>query len=171
MLNISPKVHTMKNQYGLTLIELLVTLVVISVLIALAAPQFGTITSGSKQASAANALVTDIAYARNEAVTRNSDVTIAAKSGDWKNGWTVTTKDSSGTTIKLRDNGAVPAGVSINPTGVTSLTYKADGSQSSGPATITFCNSNLPANNNSGMQIEIKTVTGRQTLNSNVNCP
>lgn len=160
----------MKNQFGITLVELLVTLAVISVLVALVAPQFGSITAGSKQASAANALVTDIAYTRNEAVTRNTAVTIAAKGATpaWANGWTVTVVSSN---TVLRDIGPVPSdvGVSANPNTATSLTYQSDGSQSSGAATIKFCNNNLAAGNN-GLQISIIT-SGRQTLDSNAACP
>jgi len=162
----------MKNHFGLTLVELLVALTVISILVALMAPQFGTLTSGSKQASAANALTTDIAYARNEAITRNTAVTITAKTGDWNKGWIVSYL--SGTTQTLRDISAVPNGVvvSINPPTLTSLTYKGDGSLSAGVAgTILFCNSNLPSGNTSGLQIEIANITGRQALNSNVACP
>jgi len=161
----------MKNHFGLTLVELLVALAIISILVALMAPQFGTLTTGSKQASAANALTTDIAYTRNEAITRNTDITIEAKTvgttKDWANGWTVTDVVSK---AQLRNVDAVPAGVTVTATG-TSLTYKGNGTQSSGATTIKFCNSNLPSPNNSGLQIEIVNITGRQALNSNVACP
>lgn len=159
----------MKKLTGLTLVELLVTLAVISVLLAMLVPHFGTVTTSNKISASANALSTELAYARDEAITRNANVTITAKNNDWKNGWTIA--DASGNV--LRDVGALASGISltVNPATTTSITYKSDGSQGTGgDVAILFCDSALPSGNTRGTEVRVIT-SGRQTVNTGQACP
>ena len=156
----------MKSQSGLTLIELLITLAVVSVLIALVAPRFGSMTTANKLAATANALATDIAYTRNEAVTRNGIVTITANAGDWINGWQIT--DATGTV--LRDVGPISASITLtNPSGITSIAYQSNGSQTSGSIDINFCDNNRPAGNTGTMVSVIP--SGRSSVEIKTACP
>lgn len=91
----------MKNRAaGFTLIELLVVLAIVGILVAMAMPSFNTLLMRRSVQGAALALVTDIRYARSEALRRSSRVSIcslAAGSTDtcsgnpaaWVNGWMV----------------------------------------------------------------------------------
>jgi prepilin-type N-terminal cleavage/methylation domain-containing protein len=62
---------------GFTLIELLVVVALASVLLALAVPNFIATLAKNRFEGAVNELVTDMQYARSEAVARNIDVTVA----------------------------------------------------------------------------------------------
>lgn len=72
---------------GFTMIELLVTLAVLAIILAVAVPGFQEFTRRNQLASATNNLVSSLALARSEAVKRATRVTVA--SGDWGGGWEV----------------------------------------------------------------------------------
>lgn len=61
---------------GFTMIELMVTIAIMVILMTLAAPSFTQLLASNRLTSQANDLVGDIAYARNESVTRGVRVTI-----------------------------------------------------------------------------------------------
>ncbi|MGC1547762.1 MAG: GspH/FimT family pseudopilin [Rhodanobacter sp.] len=65
---------------GFTLIELVVTLVVLAILLAIALPSFTTAINNNHVASASNTLLADISYARTEAIDRGTDVSICPSS-------------------------------------------------------------------------------------------
>ena len=82
---------------GFTLVELLVTLAVAAILLALATPSFADLLRANRLAAANNALVTALNVARAEALRRGQPVTICASadqrscssSTDWATGWVV----------------------------------------------------------------------------------
>lgn len=93
---------------GFTLIELVATLVIAGILVALAAPRFSDLVLGDRLTSQANELVLDLNIARSEAIKRGEAVTVckqdpaqtAAKcntvtGATWSGGW-VTFMDSNG---------------------------------------------------------------------------
>ena len=78
-----------KKQQGLTLIELMVTLAVAIILVTVGMPLFTGMVANNRATTQTNALVSAIKLARSEAVKRGTNVSIAAVSSDWANGWTV----------------------------------------------------------------------------------
>jgi type IV fimbrial biogenesis protein FimT len=103
---------------GFTLIELMVTLVVAGILLALAAPRFSNLVQGDRLTGQANKLVLDLSVARSEAIKRGTSVTVCkqdpAQSGPscnttgsdtWTGGW-VTFVDDDG-------DGQISAGESV----------------------------------------------------------
>ncbi len=66
---------------GFTMIELLVTLSIVAVLLAVAAPSFNTFLARKRVEGAMSELGTDLQYARSEAVARNADVHVTFGSG------------------------------------------------------------------------------------------
>ena len=92
----------MKNLRGFTLIELMVTLAVGIILLAIGIPSFMNMMSSNQTTGYANDLVGAIRYARSEAVKRAADVAICASNSDqtacsgsdWNNGWVVFTDDN-----------------------------------------------------------------------------
>ena len=113
---------------GVTLLELLVTLAVAGVLAMLAAPSLRNLVLRQSVDSAANLLVSDVRYARSEALKRSRVVMICASStgtacttsgAAWRNGWMVCVP-SNGTSctvgdVILRVQSAPPSVDSIGP--------------------------------------------------------
>lgn len=74
---------------GVTLIELLITMAVAGVMIAIAIPAFRDLSMNSSVTGTANALVHDLNLARAEAVRRGTLVAVISAAGGWSNGWSV----------------------------------------------------------------------------------
>ncbi len=120
---------------GFTLIELMVTVVVVAVMAALAAPSMVQFIYSARLNSAASQFQADLQIARREAIRRNahvlicpgSDATVACGTGsDWSSGWLVcydnsvplNTCDSTATTDPnpIRKHGAVDSTVTVKAT-------------------------------------------------------
>lgn len=70
---------TSVNEQGMTLIELLVSLSILAIVIALAAPSFVSAINNNRVASATNDLISSFTLARAEAIKRNGAVLIIKK--------------------------------------------------------------------------------------------
>lgn len=83
------------NHRGFTLTELLTALAVAAIGLSIAAPGFQELTSNSRRATSINSLVSTLHRARNEAVTRNQQVTVCPSDNGtgcvdgaaWSDGW------------------------------------------------------------------------------------
>jgi prepilin-type N-terminal cleavage/methylation domain-containing protein len=62
---------------GLTLMELMVTVAILAILVALAMPSFNAFVAKGRLSGAAEALAQDLQLAKSEALRRNADVTIS----------------------------------------------------------------------------------------------
>ncbi|WP_417446184.1 GspH/FimT family pseudopilin [Kangiella sp.] len=85
---------------GLTLIELMVTIAVLGIVSAIAAPSFSNLISSNRLTGLANELNASFTSARAEAIKMKTDVTVAPIGGSWAGGWIVTYVDS-GATVEL----------------------------------------------------------------------
>ena len=97
---------------GFTMIELMITIAIATILLALAIPNFTRFIRQSQYTSAGNELVTGFNYARNEAINRQRAVAIAANGGAWINGWQAfldTNRNAvfDGTDVVLRQGNAI----------------------------------------------------------------
>ena len=89
--------QTPQRARGLTLIELMVTISILAILMALAVPSFQSMIASSNLATATNDLANTLAQARSNAIRRGGRVTVCksangtqcATSGDWEQGWIV----------------------------------------------------------------------------------
>ncbi|MGO4156708.1 GspH/FimT family pseudopilin [Cupriavidus sp. YAF13] len=107
-------------QRGFTLIELITAVTIIAILAAIATPYFRDFILGQRIRAAGYDVVSALIYARSEAIKRNSGVTVAAATGGWQNGWTVT----SGT-ITLSQHEALQGLTMTGP--VAGLVYNGNG--------------------------------------------
>ena len=154
---------TMK-QTGLTLIELIVTLAVISILLVVGIPQFKSTTANSRLTTTINTLTGDLAFARTEAIKRGTSVTVTAKSADWINGWT-TAVTISGASQNLRLSPALTGGATITA-GATAIQFNADG-RSTVAITFALCDDRT---GNFGKTVNLAT-TGQTFLAVKQGCP
>ncbi|HEY6545084.1 MAG TPA: GspH/FimT family pseudopilin [Dokdonella sp.] len=75
---------------GFTLIELIITVALVAILLAVALPSFREINIGMNVSSNTNELIGALNLARSEAVKRGRDVAVVASDGaNWANGWEV----------------------------------------------------------------------------------
>jgi type IV fimbrial biogenesis protein FimT len=94
----------MKSQSGFTLVELMVTLTVAAILLAMSAPSMRDLIQNNRATAYANEMVLAFTIARAEALKRNGPVTVCAAApvdpatgaptgcaadGDWSQGWLV----------------------------------------------------------------------------------
>lgn len=69
------------RERGLTVVELMVAVAVVAILVALAAPSFTSFTAKRRIEGFMNEFVTDLQYARSEAVQRNANVRLTLGTG------------------------------------------------------------------------------------------
>lgn len=81
-----------RRRAGFSLVELMVTLAVATILTGIAAPAMQDLIAGQKVRTAASALMTDLSYARNDAVSSQRRVAIVRLDqlhDAWSSGWKV----------------------------------------------------------------------------------
>ena len=177
-----------RSCHGVTLIELLVAMSVLSILLAVGVPSFSQFTANTRLNSYANTLFSHLSLARSEAVKRNTRVAICksldgsacASSGDWSQGWIVfvdldnnasigsgeqviTTMSALPTGFSFSGNGNVSDYISYDGQGISKLTT--GGFQS---GTITLCPA-APAATGNGRNI-ILSSSGRARIAKITTC-
>lgn len=84
-----------RQQTGVTMIELMIVIVIAAILAGLAAPSFNRFINDTRQSSTMSQLTSDLNRARGEAIKRNRRVLVCARASDtacgndWDNGWLV----------------------------------------------------------------------------------
>ncbi|MCA1805453.1 MAG: GspH/FimT family pseudopilin [Xanthomonadaceae bacterium] len=81
---------------GFTLIELMVTISIAAILLAIGVPSFQAIIENNRLATQSNELITAVNLARSEAIKRSCDITIDPGANGYVQGWTVSTDTTSG---------------------------------------------------------------------------
>ena len=110
-----------RRQRAFSLLELLVTIAVISGMLVLATPSLNDFMRKQRILTTTDAITSAIGQARTRALASNSYVTIAPLGGDWKNGWQVFSEGQNpdglytpGTDILINQYDPLPAGMSIS---------------------------------------------------------
>lgn len=174
----------MRTHRGLTLIELMVTVAIAAVLLAIAIPSFHDFFVTNRLSSATNDLVAALNTARSEAISRGVDVTLrraSATSKDWGSGWTmfvdtngdgsqsgaseVTLKkgDAVSSQVSFKSNAHFADYISFTPTGDS----QGQGANTAGTFVLCYDNSLVNAR-----AVTVQDVAGRMTtcVNTNSNC-
>ena len=141
---------------GFTLIEMVVTIAILAILLAIAIPSFRALIINNRITAQANDFVSDVTYARAEAVRRNMRVSVCksndgatcAAGFDWSGGWIVFTDPNTygvvnaGETV-LRVHGALTTGATLINSGFDYFQFFPSGivngvAGGGGPATAGF---------------------------------
>lgn len=136
----------MRTQRGFTLIELMVTVSVLAILLAVAVPGFAELIRGVRASSDVSALTTALSLARSEAVKRNR--TACVFSASWGDGWEVrldanndnTCADVGDSVVRTFDAVSAAAGLSVQVGGVNSqeVVFNGSGRRQGGEYTIAY---------------------------------
>jgi type IV fimbrial biogenesis protein FimT len=145
----------MNRQHAFTLIELMVTLAVLGIGLMVAVPSFISITNTNRTASQTNSLIGALNYARNEATTRSSPVSVCTSNTGtscvtgigWTGGWIVFVDGGTQGQVDagdqvLRVYGATSPGSTISTSAALTnyISYSASGI-SSGQGDFILCDS------------------------------
>lgn len=170
---------TRRNISGFTVIELMVTITVLGVLVALSGPGFSDLMKNNRMAAQTNDLMSVIAFSRAEAMRRGARITICPSvngsdctgGSDWQNGviaFVDTNRDAvvnPGEEV-LRNIDAISAGNTISATGITSsLQFRGSG-VAIPSGTLKLCDDRP----NRGRLISVA-VSGSTLLTKDVSCP
>ena len=184
--------RTSGRQRGFTLIELMVTLTVAGVLLALGIPSFSKLIANNRIATQTNEFVSALNMARSEAVRRSQGVSVRSTNGgvDFASGWKIYSdpnlagaapaasdvlRESSGlpgkTTVKsVTRSGTAPNYSYTNATAGAAIVFNSRGGNNGGaPAFFRLCDSG--DSSISGRILQVSTV-GKISLDSSTAvCP
>lgn len=124
---------------GFTLVELMVTISVLAIIMALAVPSFRQLLEAQRMRAAAFDIVADLVLARSEALKRGTTVTLAPATGGWANGWSVSVG-----TEEIGKKNRVGNGVAFTAA-PSSVTFNGSGRVSSSTAVVRFALENSDA--------------------------
>ena len=157
-----PKTVNRYRLSGFTLIELMMTMVVVGILVTLAAPSFNNFVLKSRVNSAATELQMSLLLARSEAAKRNSGVTITpVDTTAWTQGWSVTYVDGGGTTRTLKTVDAYTGAMTVTGPSAA-LAFGRDG-RLTGASAVTFT-VNVPGNANITAKTVAVDLSGRPNV-------
>lgn len=145
----------MRKENGITLLELLVTLAVVSLLLSAGVPGFRNVIMDNRLVSEANEFVTAVNLARSSAVRYQRNATVCASTNfnatvpscagtsDWSTGWIIwVDKDRDSVTDAnevIAVNGPLSDSTTFTSTGASAFTYDALGFGVTAGDDLTLC--------------------------------
>jgi len=141
---------------GFSLLELMITITVMAILLAIAVPSFRDVIHRNEVSSASNALLASVSYARSESITRSQLVSMCPSADGasctstgtaFEPGWLVYTYPAGAASANLAYNAAsatllraipVQSGVSIQALGNTVITFGQQGQLVPSTPTLEF---------------------------------
>ncbi len=129
-------VSRVRRAAAFTLTELMITIAIAMILLAIAIPSLSTMLGNNRLTATANALLTALNFTRSTALTQNNSTQLcplgAAGSTlcgtDWRAGWIVTTLPMTGARVLLQSQQSGPRDPVLSPVAINGVT----------PASIVF---------------------------------
>jgi type IV fimbrial biogenesis protein FimT len=151
----------MNKMQGFTLVELMITIVVLGILTTIAVPGFQNFVLNSRMSSTANDLVSTLNFARSEAVKQAGNITVCAStngstcsgSASWAGGWVV--RSAAGAIRRQQALG----GTTTTLTGASSIIFSANGRMTT-PTAMTKLTLSSGVSGIDGREIEVE-LSGR----------
>jgi type IV fimbrial biogenesis protein FimT len=146
---------------GFTLLELIMTMTVAAILLAIGVPSFRYVTSANRAAGEINGLLGDMQFARGEAIKEGQTVTICAAANGappclgttaWENGWIVFSDVAGngvfgGTDVLLKMQKTFSNTDTLTAdNGITNVAFSREGFTSSLPGPVVFRLQTNPVN-------------------------
>lgn len=166
-----------RQHTGFTLIELMVTLAVLSILLTIGVPSMRTLISNDRLTTATNSLAASLNLARSEAVKQGLSATLCSSNdqtsctgSSWTDGWLIwvdananSTLDAPGEIVRVAET---LKGTIVVTAAATTLLFDSTGFTSN-PGTIKICDDRT---GNLGKQLRIL-AGGSVSLSTQIACP
>ena len=152
--------HLKRNQ-GFTLVELMITVIILGIFSAIAIPSFTNLINNNRVQSTSNELASLLNYARSTAAQTNATYIVCINNGIWtvKKGWDC----SSASDLRSYET---PAGITITYTNsALPMTFNSNGTTSNSP-TMIICKDSDAAN---GYTLTVKNSGGIRVWNKGKN--
>ena len=171
----------MRKQIGFTLIELMITLVIMVVVLRIAVPSFLTTIANNRLLTQANELANSVQYARSEAIKRTTSVSICSSTNKtgcnggttWTMGWIVfadtdgdAVVDAGETLLRVFDGST--SGNTITTPAATSLIFLSTGLRTTGSADVVLTVANTGCKGNFKRTVTVNAI-GRSSV-AKLNC-
>jgi len=166
-----------RNDFGLTLVELLLVVLIVGIFATLAVPSFVGIIQNNRVANEVNGFVGDLQFARSEAIKQGQPVSICVSSDgatcmnstNWHSGWIVfanptgLASPSSAAMVLRRQRTWTSTDTFVASNSISAFTYSRDGFATSIPGIITMTLHTSPSNPTASRCVEVNLV-GRQQV-------
>ncbi|MEH6492132.1 GspH/FimT family pseudopilin [Halopseudomonas sp.] len=155
----------MRSVKGFTVIELMVTVALAAIVLAIALPSFKRSIASNQLQSTTQDLISSINTARMQSVSTRQNTTIDPVGGSWANGWTLTYGADA-----IEDDKEFSAArdtVVAREDGMGALTFLSRGGMVSGGAVLSVCHTTGLVN---GRTITLNFL-GKVTTETKVDCP
>lgn len=161
-------VEMLRPMAGFTLIEAMVTVTIAIILATMALPSYTAFVANQRVKSVGADLMVTMIRARNEAIMRNANVTVAANAGGWQNGWQIT---GGSTLLDTHEAAPLNVAISANFSGTgSSVIYQSSGRLHptlTGAASFTITSSQSA----SAYQCVTTDLSGRPNSKTTTPCP